>query len=135
MDKVFKMLGRHFSISGEVVCGRQIGRTIGFPTANILPDEYLMLPSRGVYASKTLLEGRFYPSVTNVGYNPTFEALLRPTVETYILDFDKDIYHKEIEVFFIDKLRDEMKFSSKEELIDQMKDDTLKVRKYYDMEK
>jgi riboflavin kinase/FMN adenylyltransferase len=135
MEKVFKMLGRHFSISGKVVSGKQIGRTIGFPTANILPESYLVLPLKGVYITKTLLDGKFYPSMTNIGYNPTFEALLRPTVETYLLDFDEDIYNRKIEVFFLERLRDETKFSSKEELIDQMNKDRLKVREFYGLAK
>lgn len=135
MDKVFKMLGRHFSISGEVVSGKKIGRTIGFPTANIVPEAYLVLPLKGVYISRTLLDGKYHPSITNVGYNPTFGAMERPTVETYILDFDEDIYGKNIEVFFIERLRDEATFSSIDELIIQMKEDTAKVREFYELNK
>lgn len=134
MDSVFKMLGRHYSITGEVVGGKRIGNTIGFPTANILPEEYLILPQMGVYITKTLLDGQFYPSMTNVGVNPTFTQLPRPTVETYILDFDEDIYGKKIEVFFIDRLRGEKKFNSKDELVEQMQIDKKKVRDYYGLD-
>lgn len=131
MKQVFKMLGRHYSITGEVVGGRRIGNTIGFPTANILPEEYLILPASGVYITKTLLDGRFYHSVTNVGVNPTFEALKRATVETYILDFDEDIYGKNIEVFFMERVRGEKKFKSKDELVAQMKKDVTATREFY----
>lgn len=131
MAKVFKMLGRHYSITGEVVGGRRIGNTIGFPTANILPEEYLILPLSGVYITRTLLDGKFYYSVTNIGVNPTFEALKRATVETHILNFDEDIYGKNIEVFFMSRLRGEKKFKDKEELVEQMKEDTQKAREFF----
>lgn len=131
MEKAFKMLGRHYSIAGRVVSGKKIGRTIGFPTANLMPDEYLALPLKGVYTTKTYYNGKFYPSMTNVGFNPTFEALVKPSVETFLLDFDEDLYGKKIEVFFFDRLRGEVKFSSKEGLISQLTNDTSKVREFY----
>lgn len=131
IEKVFKMLGRHYSVTGEVVGGKRIGNTIGFPTANILPEEYLILPQTGVYITKTLLQGRFYPGVTNIGVNPTFEALQRPRVETHILDFEEDIYGQKIEVFFMTRLRGEKKFKNKDELVEQMKKDVLKSREFF----
>jgi len=131
MDKVFEMLGRHYSLAGNVISGKKIGRTIGFPTANLMPEEYLALPLKGVYTTKTLFNGKFYPSMTNVGFNPTFEALLKPSVETHLLDFDEDLYNKRIEVFFIERIRGEVKFSSKEELIHQLTNDISKVREFY----
>jgi riboflavin kinase/FMN adenylyltransferase len=131
MNKVFKLLGRHFSITGEVSNGRRIGNTLGFPTANIIPEEYLVLPHDGVYVTKTLLNGRMYNSVTNIGKNPTFKDMDKLTVETHILDFAGDIYGKKIEVFFISKLRKEKKFESKEELIDQIKKDIIEAKMFF----
>ncbi len=131
MDKVFKLLGRHFSITGEVRSGRRVGRTIGFPTANVLPEEYLVLPREGVYITKTLINGKMYNSITNIGKNPTFKDVDKLTVETHILDFTRDIYGKKIEVFFISKMRKEKKFESKEELAEQINTDIKEARIFF----
>jgi riboflavin kinase / FMN adenylyltransferase len=133
MDEVFKLLGRHYSITADVVSGRRIGNTIGFPTANIHPEDYLILPQKGVYITKTLMEDKLYNSITNVGYNPTFEDQQRLTVETHIIDFNQDIYGKRIEVFFLKKVRDEVKFESVEQLKQQIWDDMLKAREYLEI--
>lgn len=138
MDKAFKLLGRHYSVTGKVMEGRQIGNKIGFPTANLYPEEYLILPHTGIYITKTLIDGALYNSVTNVGFNPTIEKLEKASVETHILDFDNDIYDRNIEVFFIAKIRGEKKFGSKEELIAQINKDVLKAREFfsrYDIQK
>lgn len=132
MDKVFSLLGRHYSITGSVENGRRIGNTIGFPTANIHPEDYLVLPGDGVYISKTLVGEKMYPSVTNIGNNPTFEGLDKASAETHILDFNKDIYGKKIEVIFIKKIRSEKKFESAEELVVQIEKDVIVARKYFD---
>jgi riboflavin kinase/FMN adenylyltransferase len=128
MDKVFKLLGRHYSITGKVSTGKRIGSKLGFPTANIYPEDYLILPSDGVYATRTSLGGRLYCSITNIGRNPTIEDNGRTTVETHILDFDDNIYDKDIEVFFISKIRGEKKFKSKDELADQINKDVCVAR-------
>ncbi|HOM01213.1 MAG TPA: bifunctional riboflavin kinase/FAD synthetase [Acetivibrio sp.] len=133
MEKVSAFLGRHYSVAGRVEKGKRIGNTIGFPTANIYPEDYLVLPCNGVYITKTLVDSKMYPSVTSVGYNPTFGGLDNISVETYILDFERNIYGKEIEVFFISKLRDEIKFGSAEELINQIENDVEITRKYFDI--
>jgi riboflavin kinase / FMN adenylyltransferase len=130
IDQVFKLLGRHYSITAEVVSGRRIGNTIGFPTANINPENYLILPHKGVYITKTLLDDKLYGSITNIGFNPTFEGQDTVTVETHIIDFEGDIYGKKIEVFFLQKLRNEKKYSSVNELIEQIKIDMLKAREF-----
>ncbi|MCX7923886.1 MAG: bifunctional riboflavin kinase/FAD synthetase [Clostridia bacterium] len=134
MDEVFKLLGRHYSITGDVQTGRRIGNTIGFPTANIHPEEYLILPHDGVYATKTMIGDTWYNSVTNIGYNPTFEGLRKISVETHILNFDKDIYGDRIEVFFISRIRGERKFSCKEELVEQIKKDVFKARELLEID-
>ena len=133
MSEVFKLLGRHYTITAEVVSGRRIGNTIGFPTANIHPESYLILPRRGVYITKTLLDGKLYRSITNIGYNPTFEDVNRLTVETHIIDFEGDIYGKKIEVFFLAKIRNEKKFKGIEELKEQIKRDISYAGEFFDL--
>lgn len=130
LETAYKLLGRHYSITAEVVSGRRIGNTIGFPTANIHPEGYLVLPQNGVYITKTLLDGKLYNSMTNVGFNPTFEEVKQITVETHIIDFNQDIYGKKIEVFFLKKIRDEKKFDSVQNLIDQIAKDMQETREY-----
>lgn len=131
MDRVFKFLGRHHSITGEVSSGRKIGSKIGFPTANIHPEDYLIMPHSGVYITKTLLGGILYPSVTNIGNNPTFGNQDRVSIETHILDFEKDIFRTKIEVFFISKIRNERKFKGTEELAEQIRNDISAARRYF----
>ena len=109
------MLGRDFSVTGEVIHGNAIGRTIGFPTANIEVDENRIMPTEGVYASVTEYDGRIYPSVTNYGGKPTFNDN-RILLETNIFDFDGDLYGEKISVFFLGKIRNIVSFGSKEEL-------------------
>jgi len=133
LDTSYTLLGRNYSITAEVVSGRRIGNTIGFPTANIHPERFLVLPANGVYITKTLLDGKLYNSMTNVGYNPTFEDVKQKTVETHIIDFNQDIYGKKIEVFFLKKIRDEKKFESVECLIVQIAKDMIETREYFDV--
>lgn len=123
MDKVSRLLGRHYSITGEVLDGKRIGSRIGFPTANIQPEEYLIMPHTGVYITKTLYNGELYNSITNIGLNPTFGGVERISAETHILNFERDIYRSSIEVFFIKKLRNEKKFKDAGELTEQIRDD------------
>lgn len=131
MEKVFKLLGRHYSITGEVMDGKRLGRRIGFPTANLHPEDYLIMPPDGVYITKTLYEGDFYSSLTNIGMNPTFGDLSKIRVETHILDFDKDIYRSNIEVFFLAKLRNEIKCRNAQELSEQIHRDVQAAREYF----
>ncbi len=120
-----KMLGRNFCVTGTVVHGNEIGRTMGFPTANICTPENRIMPDEGVYATLTEYGGSIYPSVTNYGSKPTFknnEILL----ETHIFDFNELLYDKNISVHFLEKLRNVALFSSKEELKRQLEDDKNK---------
>lgn len=133
MENVFKLLGRHYSITGEVLDGRRVGRRIGFPTANLQPEEYLIMPHNGVYITKTLYNGDFYSSLTNIGLNPTFGDMARISAETHILDFERDIYKSSIEVFFMKKLRNEKKFKNGEELAEQIKRDIQAAKEYFDL--
>jgi riboflavin kinase/FMN adenylyltransferase len=131
LEMVYKLLGRNYSITADVVSGRRVGNTIGFPTANIHPEMFLVLPQNGVYITKTLLDGKLYNSMTNVGFNPTFEVGNTKNVETHILDFNEDIYGKKIEVFFLKKVRDEKKFDSVDDLIQQIKSDMKQTRTFF----
>lgn len=124
-----KLLGRFYQIRGKVVQGRKRGGDLlGFPTANIkLHDE--LCPKIGVYVVTVEYQFNVYRGVANLGYSPTFDDHLF-TVEVHILDFNKNIYGERIRINFIEKLRDEMKFSGIEELSKQIKKDIEKARKY-----
>jgi riboflavin kinase/FMN adenylyltransferase len=126
VKKAAAFLGRPYSLSGTVIKGHHRGRSLGFPTANIKPDKVLV-PGRGIYAVRVHLEGKTYQGVLNIGFNPTFsdEAL---SVEVYILDFDGDLYGKCLEILFVDRIRDEIKFDRPAKLIEQIKRDVEKAR-------
>jgi riboflavin kinase/FMN adenylyltransferase len=117
-------LGRYPSISGQIAKGVQRGRTIGFPTANLAPPPERLIPANGVYATFAQLSGNDQPlaSVTNIGVRPSFEGDTR-TVETYIFDFDQDIYGQSLTVEFVERLRPEKKFNNVDELVAQIKRD------------
>jgi riboflavin kinase/FMN adenylyltransferase len=125
LEKVFFLMGRYFSIRGIVQHGEKIGRKLGYPTANISPLDSQALPKTGVYVTKTLLAGKYYNSITNIGYNPTIADNKKISVETHIFDFDDDIYGKEIEVEFVSRIRDEIKFDGLDQLKDQMRLDSI----------
>ncbi len=118
------LLGRSYGIRGQVSRGAGRGRKIGYPTANILPDDPdKVIPKDGVYAVKVLLEeNEMKRGMLNIGTNPTFANTER-TIEVNVLDFSGDLYGREIEVEFIDRIRDEQKFGSVEELIRQLEND------------
>ena len=126
-----KCLGRDHFISGRVVKGAGRGRQIGIPTANIGFDTDLIVPKRGVYITKTKYKDQLYFSVTNIGKNPTFKSDESTSVETHLLDFDNDIYGDEISVYFLDRIRDEKKFDSVNELISQIKKDVVTAREHF----
>ncbi len=122
------MLGRPYSIAGQVVPGDRLGRKLGFPTAN-LNTTGLALPPRGVYAVVVRLKGQSHHGVLNIGIRPTLgekEPQLR--VETHVLDFSGDLYHDEIEVVFAQKLRDETRFPSLDLLQAQIQRDIAEAR-------
>ncbi len=117
-----RLMALNYELCGKVVYGRQDGRKMGFPTANMIPPESRVIPPNGVYATITHLEGESYPSVTNIGYAPTFGENSK-TIETNILGFDREIYGKVISVEFLDTIRFEKKFSSIKELTEQISTD------------
>ncbi|MDI6776957.1 MAG: bifunctional riboflavin kinase/FAD synthetase [Syntrophales bacterium] len=122
---VIPPLGRPYNLSGIVIEGNRRGGNLGFHTANIKPGKVL-IPAHGVYAVIVHLEGIRYRGVINIGFNPTF-ADKRLSVEVHLLDFDKDIYEKSLEVLFIDRIRDEVKFADPEKLVAQVKRDIEKA--------
>ncbi|HAM72327.1 MAG TPA: hypothetical protein DCM86_11845 [Verrucomicrobiales bacterium] len=116
LDEADQMLGRTWSLSGRVVPGKQLGRTLGFPTAN-LDTTGLILPPTGVYVAHVVVEGVPHRAVLNIGLRPTVEgAAPAPRVEVHLLGFNGELYGAELEVFFILRLREERKFASLEEL-------------------
>ncbi len=126
------LLGRNYSFSGVVVKGRQLGRTIGFPTANVqLSKNYKLLPKNGVYAVKAHLRGNTYAAIMNIGNRPTVEGIGR-TQEVHIFDFQDDIYGENLDVELVFFVRDERKFSSVDELKDQIEKDCEIVKKQLD---
>lgn len=131
MENVDHLLGKPFTIIGEVQHGRKIGHTLGFPTTNLIPPAHKLLPPNGVYASITKFNDEIYPGVTNIGFNPTVGKTPEKRVETYIFDFDGDLYGKTIEVSLYALERGETKFSSVEELKDQMRKDIEFGREYF----
>ena len=122
-SKYKEYTGRFYSISGLVVKGRQLGRTINFPTANLeLDGKYLLPETNGVYITKIKVNNKIYKSVTNIGYNPTIsDEKNKKFIETHILDFDEDIYGEKIEIYFYEFLRKEQKFESFDHLKEQLK--------------
>ena len=119
IENANKLLGRLFSFVGKVIKGRQLGRTLGFPTANLLLPENKFIPSKGVYAARIVYKKNVFDGVVSVGVNPTISALTKTpkiSVEAHIIDFNQNIYGEEISVFLVKFLREEKKFSDIEEL-------------------
>ncbi|QDP86583.1 bifunctional riboflavin kinase/FAD synthetase [Chryseobacterium sp. SNU WT5] len=124
-----EMLGYNYSITGKVVHGKKIGRTIGYPTANIEVDAIKLLPKKGAYIVDVFVNNTPYKGMLSIGTNPTVEGKLI-TTEVYILDFNDDIYGEEISVNFRDFLHEEIKFESLEKLIDQLDLDKKRTDEY-----
>ena len=110
-----RLLGRPYVLRGEVVVGDRRGQQLGFPTANVLPPEGIVVPARGVYAGFVEFDGERHAACTNVGIAPTFERG-ESRVEAHLLDFEGDLYGRMVDVGFVEKVRDEKKFSGIEEL-------------------
>lgn len=123
-------LGYHYAITGKVVEGKQLGRTIGYPTANIeVVDKYKLIPAIGVYAVKIKYGNHFFDGMLSIGNNPTVTENGPTTIEVNIFDFNAEIYHKEITIYFYKKLRNEIKYNSVEALVTQLaldKEDAIK---------
>tara|TARA_A100001388_G_scaffold76279_1_gene54291 strand:- start:6376 stop:7263 length:888 start_codon:yes stop_codon:yes gene_type:complete len=129
IDKVNKLLGRNYHISGKVIHGEKRGRLIGFPTTN-LSTEWNFLPKKGVYVSKVVISDKSYQSITNIGVRPTFNANSLQ-IESHIFDFNKNVYGKKIKIYFLARIRSEKKFETVEKLIENITKDVNFGRKYF----
>ncbi|MBV1818569.1 bifunctional riboflavin kinase/FAD synthetase [Anaerosalibacter bizertensis] len=127
IKKANDFLGRPYEMEGKVVAGNKRGKGLGFPTANLKLDEGYLIPRFGVYKTITMVNGKEHLSLTNVGENPTFNDY-DISVESYILDFNQDIYGEKISIKFLQFHREEIKFNKKEELIDQMLKDVENIK-------
>lgn len=115
------MLDRNYTLKGTVVHGNKLGRTIGYPTANLSPvDKEQLIPAIGVYTIKATHNGVVYDGMMSIGYNPTVTDKKELRIEANLFDFDKDIYGDELEIIFIERLRNELKFSGLDALIEQL---------------
>jgi riboflavin kinase/FMN adenylyltransferase len=129
-----ELLGYPYSVTGTVVEGNKIGRTIGFPTANLdIPNEYMMINNPGVYACQTMIDGKPYNAMANTGLRPTVEDRTDGDfiIEVNIFDFNGDLYGKTLKVWFLDRIRDEEKFKGLEALKAQLEQDRKKVKEYF----
>jgi riboflavin kinase/FMN adenylyltransferase len=124
MESARHFLGAPFMVEGEVVQGDQRGRKLGFPTANIVPDDALVVPGHGVYAA--FANGQ--PAAVNVGVRPMFETGRGLLIEAYLIDFDDDLYGQKLRVAFVERLRGERRFPSVEDMIAQMHRDVAEAR-------
>jgi riboflavin kinase/FMN adenylyltransferase len=124
VEQAMRCLGAPFMVEGPVVSGDQRGRELGFPTANLVPDDALVVPGHGVYAA--FANG--VPAAVNVGVRPMFETGRGLLIEAYLIDFDEDLYGQNLRVAFVKRLRGERRFPSVEELISQMKRDVADAR-------
>ena len=126
-----RMLGRPYGVEGVIIRGNRRGHTIGFPTANLHPHNRV-IPKFGVYATATLIDGKWRRSITNIGVRPTFENTAEPSIETYLFDFDGDLYGDVLRVRFLHRIRDERKFSGVDELKAQIEKDTKRALNYFE---
>jgi len=130
VEEVKTFLGRDYTLTGKVVEGKGLGRQYGIPTANIQLQKKIILPNTGVYFSHVYYKGQCFYGLTNLGFNPTFEK--HPfSIETYIFDFEENIYGDDITIIFKKKIRNEIKFETVDALVLQIKDDIEFIRKNY----
>ena len=130
VEEASSFLGRNYSIAGEVVVGNRLGKSLGFPTSNIMIDESMVTPPNGVYITYCIYNGVKYPSITNVGVKPTIGEF-KKNMETHIFKFDKELYGKEIKIEFVKMMREEAKFSSIDELKMQIKRDCETAKAFH----
>lgn len=130
IEKVNKFLGRNYSINGVVKEGFHIGTTLEFPTANVEFNKELIAPLYGVYGVKVFIDNKEYKGISNIGIRPSINTLEHPLVETNILNYQGNLYDKEIIIEFICFIRQEQKFQSIRELKEQIKEDKKKLLKY-----
>lgn len=127
IKRVNKLLTREYQIKGKVIRGNSLGHTIGYPTANIELDESKLYPKVGVYSGYAIVDGIKYLSMINIGTHPTIKELSKEIIEVHIINQNIDLYNKEITLIFKDFIRNEKKFNSLEELINQLDFDKEKI--------
>ncbi len=130
VDEVYKLLGRYYKIKGTVVEGNKVGRTLNLPTANLKVDKQFANIKPGVYAVRVLIENRPYYGFANLGYNPSFNESIDMVFETHIFDYSDNLYGSTLEIELLSFIREEIKFKSKEEFLNQINIDKEKVQKY-----
>ncbi len=130
MNLARRMLGRPYGVQGRVVRGGARGHAIGFPTANIDPQNRV-IPSRGVYVTAIMIDGQWRQSVTNIGVRPTFGDATQSSIETHVLHWSDDLYGRTVRVRFLHQLRDEKKFSSVDELKSQIAFDVSRAERFF----
>ena len=135
VESATRFLGRYYSITGNTIHGRSIGRTINFPTINTEISENKLIPQTGVYATYVKTLGRMFKGMTNIGTNPTVTNENKLSVETHILGFNDDIYGKTAEILFVKKVRDDKKFDNVEQLKEQLSFDALLINAFLDTKK
>lgn len=129
IEKANALLGQSYTVYGQVIKGKQLGRTIGFPTANVQVENEYILPKEGVYACYVYVKNKPYKGVCNIGYNPTFNYSNAISVEVHIIDFNQDLYQQQIGISFVKFLRYEKQFKNIDNLILQLEQDVYCVKK------
>lgn len=134
IDIANQRLGYEYSIGGKIVLGKQLGRTLGYPTANILlEDSSKLIPEHGVYAVTCILEGRRFTGMMNIGTKPTLQEGDKTTLEVHLFDFSSDIYQETVRIIFHHRIRAEQKFENLDALKNQLKQDEVTVRNYFSL--
>lgn len=131
IEEAARWLGRPYIITGSVVHGLNNGDKIGFPTANLTPDDTYIMPKNGVYITKLDVDGVKYKSITNIGVHPTIEKLNQPIIETNVVGYEGNLYGKVVSLYFYKRLRDEKKFNNVEELKTQIALDKAEAKHYF----
>jgi len=128
VEEANRLLGRPYTVFGEVLHGKKLGRTLGFPTMNLIPPAEKLLPAYGVYVTRTMVDGQWYAGITNIGLRPTVDSDKQVSVETHLFDYDGDLYGKQVEVQFLHFLRPEKKFPDIVSLKEAMNEDFINAK-------
>ncbi|MFL2696612.1 MAG: bifunctional riboflavin kinase/FAD synthetase [Candidatus Actinomarina sp.] len=131
IEKANNYLGREFSLIGTVIEGKKIGRSIGFPTANLSLDQDTFIPNFGVYTGKIYIDNNIFNTIVNIGLNPTVDDQATLKIEAHIFDFSSDIYNSKVEISLSKFIRKEIKFKNIDELKDQISEDIKTAKKYF----